>query len=368
MQRSSENVSELAAALAKAQTELVNPEKTLTATVRADGQNDARSFRYAPLSGGLDIVRKTLGQHAIAVLQSTAVDRASRFILLTTTLAHSSGQWVASEWPVCRSDQPMPQHRMGAALTYARRYALFSLVGIAGEDDLDAPDLDADSKYGLADGLDLPERADATNATGTDTMSSGKKKEAPAPASSPMLRDLMIAELTQLKTVADMIEWAKQNMRRKNALDSQDAAIVEHEFSTMLEKLDAASLTEPDNAAAARIDKIGSKTRRPATSSRIDKSVLTIAEPRRIRDKAHLRYVASQPCLVCGRTPSDAHHVRFSQKRGIGLKVSGEFTVPLCRVHHRQVHHTGDENAWWETLKIDPLKTAGRLWASSHNR
>jgi hypothetical protein len=141
MPRSSESFGELAAALAKAQTEVSNPEKSLTATIADDHGGEPRTFRYAPLSSGLDIVRKALGQHGIAVLQSTGIDADRRLLVVTTTLAHSSGQWIASEWPVCRSDQLLPQHRMGAALTYARRYTLFSLVGIAGEDDLDAPDL-----------------------------------------------------------------------------------------------------------------------------------------------------------------------------------------------------------------------------------
>ena len=98
-----------------------------------------RSFRYASLSSGLDIVRKTLGQHQIATLQTTAIDQAAGTVNLTTTLAHASGEWVASDWPVCAISETATPHRMGAALTYARRYALFTLVGIAGEDDLDAP-------------------------------------------------------------------------------------------------------------------------------------------------------------------------------------------------------------------------------------
>jgi len=142
MHRSSESVAALASALAKAQAELVNPEKSLTATIRSVRAGEGeRSFRYAPLSSGLDIVRKTLGQHEIATMQTTAVDQAGGLVSLTTTLAHASGEWIASDWPVCPIvDMANPQ-RMGAALTYARRYALFTLVGIAGEDDLDAPDL-----------------------------------------------------------------------------------------------------------------------------------------------------------------------------------------------------------------------------------
>src|SRR5689334_7490279 len=143
MHRSSETIATLAAALAKAQLALVNPEKTMRATIRdgrAGGETE-RSFRYAPLSSGLEIVRKTLGQHEIAVLQTTSLDEASRMVRLNTVLAHSSGEWIASDWPVCPlSDVSSPQ-RMGAALTYARRYGLFTLVGIAGEDDMDAPDL-----------------------------------------------------------------------------------------------------------------------------------------------------------------------------------------------------------------------------------
>jgi ERF superfamily len=142
MPRSSESVAALASALAKAQAELVNPEKSLTATIRSGRPGEGeRIFRYAPLSSGLDIVRKTLGQHEIATLQTTAIDQTAGMVNLTTTLAHASGEWIASDWPVCPIAETANPQRMGAALTYARRYALFTLVGIAGEDDLDAPDL-----------------------------------------------------------------------------------------------------------------------------------------------------------------------------------------------------------------------------------
>jgi len=145
MPRSSETVAALASALAKAQAELINPEKSLTATIRTGRLGDSeRSFRYAPLSSGLDIVRKTLGQHEIATLQTTAIDHAAGMVDLTTTLAHASGEWIASDWPVCPIAETANPQRMGAALTYARRYALFTLVGIAGEDDIDAPDLCAE--------------------------------------------------------------------------------------------------------------------------------------------------------------------------------------------------------------------------------
>jgi hypothetical protein len=142
VQRSSPSIGCLAAALAKAQPELINPEKSLSATIRSEAAGGAeQSFRYAPLSSGLDIVRKTLGQHEIATMQTTSIDQAAGIVNLTTVLAHASGEWIASDWPVCQITETATPHRMGAALTYARRYALFTLVGIAGEDDLDAPDL-----------------------------------------------------------------------------------------------------------------------------------------------------------------------------------------------------------------------------------
>jgi ERF superfamily len=142
MQRSSDMTSTIAAALAKAQAQLVNPEKSLVGTIRSDqAAGSERAFRYAPLSSGLDIVRKTLSQHEIATVQTTSIDQASAIVRLSTVLAHASGEWIASDWPVCAISETATPHRMGAALTYARRYALFTLVGIAGEDDLDAPDL-----------------------------------------------------------------------------------------------------------------------------------------------------------------------------------------------------------------------------------
>src|ERR1700746_1152142 len=142
MHRSSESVAALASALAKAQAELVNPEKSLTGTIPTGRPGEGeRTFRYAPLSSGLDIVRKILGQHEIATMQTTAIDQASGLVNLTTVLAHASGEWIASDWPVCSIAEMATPHRMGAALTYARRYGLFTLVGIAGEDDFDAPDL-----------------------------------------------------------------------------------------------------------------------------------------------------------------------------------------------------------------------------------
>src|SRR5450756_2937727 len=126
MQRCSESIGAIAGALAKAQAEIANPEKSLTATIRSPFPREGdRRFRYASLSSGLDLVRKSLGRHEIATVQTTSIDDAAGLIRLTTTLAHSSGEWVSSDWPVCPVSETSAPHRMGAALTYARRYALF---------------------------------------------------------------------------------------------------------------------------------------------------------------------------------------------------------------------------------------------------
>ena len=166
MHRSSETIGAIAAALAKAQGELTNPEKALTATIRSPFPREAdRTFRYASLASGLDIVRKSLGQHEIATVQTTAIDQETGQIRLTTLLAHASGEWISSDWPVCPISETANPHRMGAALTYARRYALFALVGIAGEDDLDAPDLLVDPspaiQIAVEPGSDVTERPKA---------------------------------------------------------------------------------------------------------------------------------------------------------------------------------------------------------------
>src|SRR5947207_3797726 len=169
---SSESIGTIAAALAKAQAELANPEKSLVATIRSPFPREGeRTFRYAPLSSGLDIVRKSLGRHEIATIQVTAIDKDAGLLRLTTVLAHSSGEWISSEWPVCPIADIASAQRMGAALTYARRYALFTLVGIAGEDDLDAPDLDATS------GVAAPSRSDHRSPSTGDVAVSARARD-----------------------------------------------------------------------------------------------------------------------------------------------------------------------------------------------
>jgi hypothetical protein len=134
--------------------------------------------------------------------------------------------------------------------------------------------------------------------------------------------------------------------------DHRQSPPLHEEFSKLEQPSGSIAATRP-NAPAPEPDKI-------------DKSLLAIPEPKRRRDKSHLRFVASQPCLICGRHPSDPHHLRFAQPRALGLKVSDEFTVPLCRTHHRQLHQTGDEISWWKGINIDVLPAARALWDQTH--
>jgi ERF superfamily len=377
MPRSSETVAALASALAKAQAELINPEKSLKATIRFGPPGEGeRSFRYAPLSSGLDIVRKTLGQHEIATLQTTAIDQTAGMVNLTTTLAHASGEWIASDWPVCPIAESANPQRMGAALTYARRYALFTLVGIAGEDDIDAPDLCAgptslSSSTALDGALQLghgnSSRRNAGNAHGRGSTKS-ETRVALDPAQSAELRDKLLLEVENIASSDLAATWAGQALVAKNNLIASDAKLVEEAFERRLSALPSSDGAVPanDRSSVPQIDGL-QKTVTPENidadpGKGIDKSILTIAAPRRYRNREHLRYVAQQACLVCGRKPSDPHHLGFTQPRALSRKVSDEFAVPLCRGHHRAVHRSRDERAWWRRADIDPIKVARRLW------
>jgi hypothetical protein len=376
MHRSSESVAALAAALAKAQAELINPEKSLTAVIRGGraGEGD-RSFRYAPLASGLDIVRKTLGQHEIAMIQTTEIDRATGTVNLNTMLAHASGEWIASDWPVCPIAETANPQRMGSALTYARRYALFTLVGIAGEDDLDAPDLCGPTSN--AGPKDLADRSvdsvEAIRRTKLPSRSDGngnafKRTSVPvlSLAESGALRDRLMGEIFALTSHDSATNWARQALPTKNQLTAEDAKIVEDAFAEKLRVFSEAEAIEMSNpaslASSGTVERHDTATQEPDHSPRTDKSTVALSKPRRHRNKDHLRFVVRQPCLLCGRKPSDAHHLRFIQPRALGRKSSDEFTVPLCRTHHRAVHRAGNEQGWWERAGIDPLKTARKLW------
>jgi hypothetical protein len=384
MHRSSESVAALAAALAKAQAELINPEKSLTAVIRTGRAGEGeRTFRYAPLSSGLDIVRRILGQHEIATVQTTAVDTSAGFVNLTTMLAHASGEWIASDWPVCAVAEMANPQRMGAALTYARRYALFTLVGIAGEDDLDAPDL----CYGPPS--QLPSAADRSfhppwdqcrrpaRTPGNGQTPGGKTRE-PAvtldPDQSAALREKLLAEVGNFGSSDLAASWARDALVAKNSLTATDAKMVEDAFEQRLAEFSATAQMPGEDAGEEPSTAIGPSGTQPdlldnkqsgRIDGRVDKSVLTISAPRRYRNKEHLRFVAQQPCLLCGRKPSDPHHLGFTQPRALGRKASDEFVVPLCRTHHRKAHRASDERGWWKAAGINPIKIARKLWVET---
>jgi hypothetical protein len=432
MHRSSESVAAIATALAKAQTELSNPEKAMVGTVYNNRSDSPQSFRYASLSSGLDIVRKTLGGHQIAIAQTTDIDRASGTVNLTTLLLHTSGEWISSDWPVCQLSETSAPRRMGAALTYARRYALFTMVGIAGEDDLDAPpDITSDPpdghravEAGLASNPSVPPAPARLNRSRTGSPSITPVREKLPADDSAAIRAQLIREIETLPE-DDLQSRAIAILKTKNRLSADDAKLVEDAFAARMGQADApqdalttdeptsvqgetalpplpastvavkrprgrprkivatavpsaattasSTLTVDDNppasahlrADAGHLRADAGHLRADAGSAKIQKSELAISEPRRHRDKGHLKFVSSQPCLVCGRSPADAHHLRFTQSRAMGRKVSDEFTVPLCRTHHRDNHRFGDEAAWWNRATINPVEVARKLWTTT---
>jgi ERF superfamily len=323
VQRSSESVAALASALAKAQAELVNPEKSLTATIKIGKPGEAeRTFRYAPLSSGLDIVRKTLGQHQIATMQTTAIDQASGLVNLTTVLAHASGEWVASDWPVCPIAEMASPQRMGAALTYARRYALFTLVGIAGEDDLDAPDL---ITCGRGAGSELNSSQDRflSRESGNGRLRGTTKSTATVldAAQSGALRDKLLAQVADLASAESAVTWSARALPAKNNLIAVDAKLLEEAFEQKLSGFPSPGVNESSAGESGAVPEVmpqdeaqASRAERDGQHRGIDKSVLAVAAPRRYRNREHLRYVAQQACLVCGRKPSDPHHLAFTQR------------------------------------------------------
>jgi hypothetical protein len=441
MHRSSETIGAIAGALAKAQSELTNPEKSLIATIRSPFPREPeRTFHYAPLASGLDIVRKTLGRHEIAAVQSTEIDKDAGLIRLTTILAHASGEWLASDWPVCAIADIAAPHCMGAALTYARRYSLFALVGIAGEDDLDAPDLNGRSGAaserngserpgGAGPRAFSPGSAERPAHHGNDKLAG--RTALPSRGAAPLrdqlsatLREQLVTEVAALRDDEEAARWAHRALSAKNSLSDADARQVEETFHAKVagfapavdrSKEPDASAAEvaaapecggsPDAVGAVRplpteVSKAGAKRqprkpRRPQEpdasrltldgalpfaltdgeeaqvestgAQRVDRADLALSEPRRHRDRDHLEFVTLQPCLLCGRRPSDAHHLRFAQSAALGRRVSDAFAVPLCRLHHRALHRRGDEAAWWAEQQVEPLPVAQKLWSQTRS-
>ena len=345
MHRSSEHIGAIAAALAKAQAELTNPEKTLTATIRSlFPREENRTFRYASLASGLDIVRKTLSRQEIATIQTTRTEQVTGQVHLTTLLAHASGEWISSDLPVCATKDVEAPHRMGAALTYARRYALFALVGIAGEDDLDAPDA-------ITEPPAATEPQTASELKGKPTKGILNRPPVLSPERSAELLKRLLGELASSREENDsLLDWARASLPFKNTLLAADARILEAAYQKRLEEAAPPEPAATKQQPAGLIDEASRKQHRPefeaTAGSAIKQQETGLAipkEPPRKRSKVHLAFVRSRACLVCRRSPADAHHLKFAQPRTLGRKVDDEFTVPLCRSHHRDLHRNGNE-------------------------
>jgi hypothetical protein len=359
MHRSSEHIGTIAAALARAQAELENPEKTLTATIRSPFPREHdRTFRYASLASGLDLVRKALSKQEIATAQTTRLEASTGQVCLTTLLAHSSGEWLSSDWPVCAAHDTDAPHRMGAALTYARRYALFALVGIAGEDDLDAPDAMPGPRSDGQPSLSRP---------GRRVLESAKPL---APLQSAQARERLLQELETLDGEEALFGWAKTCMLLKNGLNEADAHLVERAFERRLEGTAPSPAQIPEPSPPEQPGPSSKQEPKPPAApgpAGAEPDDLAFPKENRKRSKAHLLFVRQQPCLICKRRPSDAHHLKFAQPRALGRKVSDEFTVPLCRQHHQDLHQHGNERAWWSNMQLSPLPVAKELWSANTN-
>src|SRR5262245_11866796 len=301
---------------------------------------------------------------------------------------------MASEWPVCPvSDAGSPQ-RMGSALTYARRYALFTLVGIAGEDDLDAPDLNVSGKLESErrvgpNGQFKRQQHVAERAKGLRRRTQiAQEAKRPLQAElSAVLRTQLLEELTAIASADEGVAWAQRRLEAKNTLMLPDADLGERAFREKMSllaepggvanpKLDGAAQAEqPDGAGGQNSPASQGSLSAENGTTRCVAQRVAVVDPEspapfpkfvRKRDKAHREFVCSQPCLICGRRPSDAHHLRFGQPRALGRRVSDEFIVPPCRVHHRDLPRRGDEKKWWEAASIDPMEVAQRLWREVH--
>jgi len=349
MPRSSETVAALASALAKAQAELVNPEKSLTATIRTGRPGEGeRSFRYAPLSSGLDIVRKTLGQHEIATLQTTAIDQTAGMVNLTTTLAHASGEWIASDWPVCPIAETANPQRMDATLTYARRYALFTLVGIAGEDDLDAPDLcdGPPSLLPAAVGRSFKPKDDHSLNGYARGVRKGDVRATLDLRQSTALREKLLTEVGNIASADLAAAWAHEALTTKNSLTAADAKLVEYAFERRLSELpsadaaassdDESSITQPTGSQKI----VSAKAVAPNQAEGIDKSVVAVAAHRRYRNRETFVMLPRNPVssaaannpmriifAICNRGRSAAKRATNSQSHS-AARITARSIVP----------------------------------------
>ena len=280
------------------------------------------------------------------------------------------------------SDMNSPQ-RMGAALTYARRHALFALVGIAGEDDLDAPDLNAPNSGSVTaeTATSSVNTVPARPHSGNGRVTNGFQRSQSAAPNRPILtggesarlREGMLAEIEGIASSAAATAWANTMLRAKNTLIADDARAIESAFEAKIAGLPADIVADDllppmvvagDDSAASPD---GATESVPAPDRSSNERTPPITKTVRHRNPEHLRFVRTQPCLVCAKQPSDPHHLPFAQPRALGRKVSDQYTVPLCRAHHREAHRAAKEIGWWQSVGIAPLAVAEALWQKSQS-
>src|SRR5712664_159942 len=290
MHRSSESTAAIATALAKAQTELTNPEKAMVGTVYNNRADSPQSFRYASLSSGLDIVRKTLGSQQIAIAQTTDIDRANGMVNLTTILLHTSGEWISSDWPVCQLSEISAPRRMGAALTYARRYALFTMVGIAGEDDLDAPDVINDQPKGGVEPAPVRVSPLRTENSGIPFV-----KEKLGADESAAIRAQLIQEIETLPE-DDLQPRAIAILKAKNRLSTDDAKLVEQAFAARM--VQQATLLEASATVDAAVDVTPPESQSGSASASTVKQARGRGRPRKTKASTEAAEASQLPSSV----------------------------------------------------------------------
>ena len=202
-------------------------------------------------------------------------------------------------------------------------------------------------------------------------------------------RDRLIADMAQLQSSDEAADWVHKNMPVKNELTAADADLVGAAFRDRLAVIDAETSALESGPHSVAINggtelneplpdsggtpspglerRAGRWVDGPARSAHRRARGVAAVKTIRLRDKEHCKYVATQACLICGRAPSEAHHIRFAQPRALSRKVSDEYTVPVCRLHHRELHRYGDEASWWAGVGVDPLPIALELWRRSRS-
>ena len=379
MQRSSKSMACLAAALAKAQAELTNPEKSLVATIRTEWSGRGTSGRSAMprcRAGSTSCARRwaSMRSRPCRPRRSTRPPVSS---ISRPAGACLGGMDCVGLAGLRDSETATPPAWRGADLCAPLRSVHTGRHRRRG--DLDAPDLATPTTP--APGPEKPKGATNRRLNGgqgspVQRASLRRDGKIPATSANPILgpeasaelRNRLLAELNDFGSGDEAAIWARRNLRVKNDLTEADARRIEEAFHARLAILQTGAGESVQQALAEELSRGSHPGARDdqLLSKVIDKSVLAVPEPRRVRDREHVKAVAKLPCLICGRQPSDAHHLRFAQHPALGRKVSDEFTVPLCRGHHREVHRRGDETAWWRNFGTDPTIVARGLWLETH--